>query len=120
MKKLVVTLIIGSLLTAATAAPVFANGWDGHHHLRGGIFNPLWPVAVALSIPAAIVGTAASLAVPVPVGYGYAAPPVTVSPYVYSGYPSYYAPRVYVAPRGYYAPRAYYPARHYRTYRNGW
>jgi len=118
MKKILVTLIIGSLLTAATAAPVFANGWDGHHHLRGGIFNPLWPVAVALSIPAAVVGTVANLAVPVPVGYGYAAP-VQVAPQVYSE-PAYYAPRVYVAPRGYYSPRAYYPARHYRTYRHGW
>jgi hypothetical protein len=125
MKKLVVTLIIGSLLTAATAAPAFANGWDGYPHVRGGIFNPLWPVAAALAIPAAIVGTVASITVPEPVGYGYAAPPVQVAPQVYSE-PAYYAPRVYVeprgyyAPRGYYGPRGYYPARHYRTYRHGW
>jgi hypothetical protein len=120
MKKIVVTLIIGSLLTAATAAPVFANGWDGYPNVRGGILNPLWPVAVALSIPAAIVGTVANVAVPVPVGYGYAPQPQYVAPQVYPEHESYYAPRVYVAPRGYYAPRAYYRDRHYRTYRHGW
>lgn len=120
MKRMLVTLIIGSLLLATTAAPVFANGWDGNHHLRGGIFNPLWPVAVALSIPAAIVGTVANLTVPVPGVYGYAAAPEDVAPRVYSAPPVYYAPRVYVEPRGYYAPRAYYHPRYYRTYRDGW
>jgi hypothetical protein len=113
MRKIVVTLIVASLLSATTAAPVFAHGWDGYPHVRGGIFNPLWPVAAALAIPAAIVGTVANIAVPEPV---YAPPPAPV----YSGPATYYAPRVYVAPRGYYAPRAYYPVRYYRTYRGGW
>src|SRR5512136_1687544 len=116
MKRFVVALIIGSLLLATTAAPVFAHGWDGYPHVRGGIFNPFWPVAAALAIPAAIVGTVAHIAVPEPVGYGYAPPPVAIAPQVYSGPTTYYAPgpyytpRGYVAPRGYYSPRAYYPA----------
>ncbi|NVN89599.1 MAG: hypothetical protein HXX11_03255 [Desulfuromonadales bacterium] len=120
MKKIMITLIVGSLLSAALATPVFADGRDGFPHIRGGIFNPLWPVAVALAIPAAVVGTVASLSVPEPVGYGYAPHPLTVAQPVYSAPPAYYAPRVYVSPRGYYAPRAYYPERYYRTYRHGW
>jgi hypothetical protein len=123
MKKIFVALIIGSLLTATTAAPVFADDWNGHSHLRGGIFNPLWPIEVALSIPVAVIGTIAHATIPEPVGY-YAPPPVPVAPPVYSAPPTYYAPepyyapRVYAAPRGYYAPRGHY--RHYRSYRNGW
>lgn len=120
MKKFVIALIIGSLLSATVATSVFAGGRDGFPHIRGGIFNPLWPVAVALAIPAAVVGTVASLSVPEPVRYGYAPDPVVVAPPVYVAPPAYYAPRVYVAPRGYYAPRAYYPERHYRAYRHGW
>ena len=111
MRKIVVSLIVASLLSATTAAPVFANGWDGYPHLRGGIFNPFWPVAAALAIPAAIVGTVASVTVPGPVYSG---------PATYYAPGPYYAPRVYVAPRGYYGPRAYYHARYYRTYRGGW
>ena len=120
MRRIVITLIIGSLLSAAIATPVLANGRDGYPHLRGGIFNPLWPVAVALAIPAAIVGTVASLSVPEPVGYGYTAHPVAVAPTVRAAYPTYYAPRVYAEPRGYYAPRAYSPAGYHRTHRHGW
>jgi hypothetical protein len=132
MKKILAASIIGSLLSLTSAAPALAHGWDGYPHVRGGILNPLWPVAVALSIPAAIVGTVANLAVPEPVRYGYDAPPVVVEPRVYSAPARYYAPgpyyaprvyhapRVYVAPRGYYSHRDYYPARYYRTYRGGW
>lgn len=125
MKKIMVALIVGSLLTATSAVPVFAHGWDGAPHVPGGIFNPLWPVAVALSIPAAVVGTVANLAVPAPVDYRYGAPPVVVAPPVYSRPARYYPAREYVEPRGYYAPRGYYPsgyypARYHRTYRGGW
>lgn len=117
MKKIVVTIIVASLLSATTAMPVFAGGWGGHSYGRGGGFNPFWPIAAALAIPAAIVGTAARLAVPEPV---YASPPVSVAT-VYSGPATYYSPRVYAAPRGYYAPRAYYSDRgYYRSYRGSW
>lgn len=127
MKKILVAVIIGSILTATTAAPVFADDWYGHGHLRGGIFNPLWPVEVALAIPAAVIGTVANAVVPEPVGYAYAPPPQPVAvPRAYSGPATYYAPepyyapRVYVAPRGYYTPRAYHYPRYYRSYRYGW
>jgi len=138
MRRIAVTLIVASLLSAATAAPVFANGWGGHSHGGRGGVDIFWPVAAALAIPAAIIGTVANLAVPAPVGYGYAPPAVPVQPEVYSGSSTYYAPeqyyaprtyyaprqyyapRVYVAPRGYYSPRPYYPARGYRTYGSGW
>ena len=128
MKKIILALFLGSLLSVTTAAPVFANGWDGYPHLRGGIFNPFWPVAAALAIPAAIIGTVANIAVPEPGGYVYAEPPVPAysgpasyyAPRVYYTPRAYYAPRVYAAPRGYYSSRAYYPARFYRTYGRGW
>jgi hypothetical protein len=137
MKKILITLIVASLLAATTAAPVFARGWGGHSRGWGGGVDIFWPVAAALAIPAAIIGTVANLTIPPPVGYGYGAPPVAIEPEVYSGPATYYgpgayAPRVYVAPRGYYAPRAYavprgyysprpyYPDRGYRTYGNGW
>jgi hypothetical protein len=117
MKKIVVTIIVASLLSATTAAPVFADGWGGYSHGRGDGFNPFWPITAALAIPAAIVGTAVHLAVPEPV---YAPPPGSVAT-VYSGPATYYSPRVYAAPRGYYAPRAYYSDRsYYRSYRGGW
>ena len=117
MRKMISTLIIASLVSATSVAPAYADGWRGHH---GGVFNPLWPVAVALSIPAAIIGTVANAVTPVPVGYGYAAPP---APVAYSGYPTYYAPGAYYAPRVYVAPRGYYgyPAyRVHRVYGRGW
>ena len=122
MRKIVVTLIVASLLSATSAAPVFANGWGGYYHGRGGGFNPFWPIAAALAIPAAVVGTVAQLAVPQPGGYVYDAPPVPVyaGPATYYAPQPYYAPRVYAAPRGYNAPRAYYPDRYYRPYRSGW
>jgi len=127
MRKILATLIIATLLSATTAAPVLADGWGGHSRGRGGGFNPLWPLTTAVTavlyIPAAIIGTVAQLVVPGPAGYGYAAPPAPVEPRAYSG-PApyyapapnyapapYYAPRVYVVPGGYYPPRAYYPAR---------
>ena len=119
MKKILVTLMIGSLLSTAIVTPVFAHGPDGFPHVRGGIFNPLWPVAAALAIPAAVVGAVVSVTVPEPVVVA----PAPVAPPVYSEPPAYYAPRAYVAPRPYYAPpRAYYPHGHgyYRTYRHGW
>jgi hypothetical protein len=85
MRKIVVTLIVASLLSATTAPPVFANGWGGHSHGWHGGVNIFWPIAAALTIPAAIIGTVANLAVPPPLGYGYAAPPVPVQPEGYSG-----------------------------------
>jgi hypothetical protein len=58
---------------------------------------------------------------PVPVGYGYAAPP---APVVYSGPATYYAPRTYYEPRAVYAaPTGYYGYHSYRghrEYRRGW
>jgi len=118
MKKIMVTLMIGSLLSAAIVTPVFAHGQDGFPHVRGGIFNPLWPVAAALAIPVAVAGAIARATVPEPV----VVVPAPVAPRVYSAPPAYYAPREYVAPRPYYAPpRAYYPHDgYYRTYRHGW
>jgi hypothetical protein len=110
MRKIVTTLIIAGLLSATSVAPAFA---DGYYNGRVDVFNPLWPVAAALSIPAAIVGAVANL--PVPVVYGYPAPVVYSNPYYQPG--PYYAP---YGPRGYYAPRGYYPYRGYRGYRRGW
>ena len=102
MKKIVITLIVASLLSSTYVAPVFAGGWGGGHHGRGGEFNPLWPIAAVLAIPAAVIGTV--LAATVPPTYGYAAPQAP-EPYYAPG--AYYAPRAYPAPTGYYAPRAY-------------
>ncbi len=117
MKKILVTLMIGSLLSAAVVTPALAHDWD-HPHVPGGIFNPLWPVAAALAIPAAVVGAIASAADPGPV---VVAPPAPVAPPVYSAPPAYYAPRVYVAPRPYYyAPRGYSYGYHRPHYQYGW
>src|SRR5512139_1504877 len=114
MRKIVITLIVASLLSSTSVAPVFAGGWGGGHHGRGGEFNPLWPIAAVLAIPAAVIGTV--LAATVPPTYGYAAPQ---APETYYAPGAYYAPRAYVAPRyyarrayaapRYYAPRGYYP-----------
>ena len=94
MRKIVVTLIIASLLSLTSVAPVFAFGW---------------------AIPAAIIGTIVNLAatVPsVPLTYGYAAPQ---APEIYYAPGAYYAPRSYVAATRYYASRVYAaPARYYR------
>ena len=102
MRKIVITLIVASLLSSTSVAPVFAGGWGGGHHGRGGEFNPLWPIAAVLAIPAAVIGTV--LAATVPPTYGYAAPQAPESYYAPGAY---YAPRAYAAPTGYYAPRAY-------------
>lgn len=126
MRKIVVTLIVASLLSATSAVPVFANEWNGYSHGSGVVFNPLWPITAALTIPAAIIGTIANSVVAGPGGYVYAVPPVPVRPVVYARPVSYYsprpyyAPRVYAAPRGYYSQGAYYPTRGYRAYRSGW
>jgi len=114
LRKIVVTLVTVTLLSATVSVPAFANGWEGHYHGRGGGVDPFWPItwpiAAALAIPAAIIGTVAHAAVPGPAGYVYTAPPAPV----YPGTAAYSAPRVYVAPRG------YYPERGYRTYRGSW
>lgn len=106
MRKIVVILIIASLLSLTSVAPVFAGG--GHHHGRGGGCDPLWPIVAALTIPAVIVGSV--LAATVPPTYGYPAPQ---APETYYAPGAYYAPRAYAAPRGYYAPRAYAAPRGY-------
>ncbi|HTP64826.1 MAG TPA: hypothetical protein VMJ66_05500 [Geobacteraceae bacterium] len=105
MKKFAITIVVASLLAATSAVPAFADGW-GHHHGGVEVLNPLWPVAAALAIPAAIVGTVARLAVPPAPVYGYAAPP---APVVYERPVAYYPQRVYAAPRAYYGGRVYYP-----------
>jgi hypothetical protein len=124
MKRIVITLIVATILSATTSATAFADGGRGYYHGRGGVvvdpFWPItWPIAAALSIPAAVIGTVANVAVPPPL---YAPPPAPVySGPAYYGPGPYYAPRVYYAPRGhYYAPRGYYHDRHYRGYRGGW
>jgi hypothetical protein len=121
MRKIIVTLVVATLLSATASVPAFADGWGEHRYdggLPGGI---LWPVVAALSIPAAVIDTVTHAAFPIPVGYSY---PATAGPTVYAGPAAYYAPsyepRVYVEPRGYYAPRGYYRERGYRTYRRGW
>ena len=112
MRKIVVTLIVASLLSLTSVAPVFAGGWGGGYYGRGGACNPLWPITAALTIPAAIIGTVVNLAATVPPTYGYAVPQVPVTYYAPG---SYYAPRVYPAPIRYYASRVYAaPARYYR------
>jgi hypothetical protein len=120
MKKIVVTLVVATLLSATATVPAFADGWGGHGHGRGGGVDPFWPItwpiAAVLAIPAAIVGTVAHVAVPEPSGYGYATPPVPV----YSRPATYYAPEPYYEPRVYVAPRGYYHDRGYRSYRGGW
>jgi|GEM_PF-2253104 len=111
MRKIVVTLIVACLLSLTSIAPVFAGGWGGGRHGRGGGFNPLWPITAALTIPAAVIGTVVNLAATVPATYGYAAPQ---APETYYAPGPYYAPRAYAAPTGYYAPRAYAaPTRYY-------
>lgn len=116
MKKFIATLMIGGLLSAAAVSPALAQEWD-HPHIRGGVFNPLWPVVAALSIPAAVAGAIANVTVPAPAEL--ALPPLPPAPRVYSAPPAYNAPRVYVtpAPRSdYYAPREYYQRDHYRPH----
>lgn len=116
MRKMVVSLIAATLLSIA-ATPVFADGWGGHSHGRGGGFNPFWPITAivnaALFIPVAIIGSVVQLAAPGPVGYGYAPPPVAVVPRIYSGPPTYYAPGYSHAPTTSYAPRPDYRQRVY-------
>ncbi len=72
MRKIVVTLIVASLLSLTSVAPVFAGGWGGGYHGRGCGFNPLWPITTTLAIPAAVIGTVVNLAATVPATYGYA------------------------------------------------
>ena len=107
MRKIVITLIFSTLLSATAAAPAFANGWGRPYYERGLPGGPLWPIVAALSIPAAVIDTVAHVAFPFP-GVGYPATPVTAGPAVYAG------------PAAYYAPRGYYRERGYRTYRGGW
>jgi hypothetical protein len=122
MRKIIVTFVVATLLSATAAAPVFADGWGESRHERGLPGGPLWPIVAALSIPAAVIDTVAHVAFPFP-GVG-----VTAGPAVYAGPAAYYAPapepyyapRVYVEPRGYYAPRGYYRERGYRHHRGGW
>ena len=123
MRKTIVAFIVAALVSAMGAAPAFANGWGSPYpYQQSVVVNPiLWPIAAALTLPAAIVGTVANVLVPPPVAYGYSPAPVYSAPppAYYPAGPYYYAPRVYAAPRAYYAPRGYYHARPYRYYR-GW
>jgi len=141
MRKIVVTLIVASLLSLTSVAPVFAGGWGGGYHGRGGGFNPLWPITAALGIPGAIIGTVVNLAATLPAtaapqapetyyapgayyaprAYAaptryyasrtYAAPPQYYASRTYAAPPRYYAPRAYAAPPRYFARRGYYPVR---------
>jgi hypothetical protein len=120
MRKIVVTLIVATFLSATVAAPVFADGWGRHSHVRGGGIDLFWPITAALVIPAAIIGTMAHLAIPEPAVYTYAPPPAAVETGVYAVPETYNESGVYAAQRGYYAPRGYYPARSYHRYGCGW
>ncbi len=119
MRKIVVILIVASLLSLTSVAPVFAGGWGGGYHGRGSGFNPLWPITAALGIPGAIIGTVVNLAATGPATYGYApqvpetyyAPGAYYAPRAYVSPTRYYAPRAYAASTRYYAPRGYYPVR---------
>jgi hypothetical protein len=115
MKKLFTTLVFASLLSVTSVAPVFADAVYGMS-----VFNPLWPVATALSLPASIIANLVSPGANVPVVVPTLPLP---APVVYQQpVPYYYAPRVYVGP-GYYAPRYYAPRAYYppgRVYRNDW
>ncbi len=122
MRKIIVALIVAGLLSLTSVGPVAAGEWGGDHHGRSGEYNPLWPIAAALTIPAAIIGTVVNLAATVPQTYGYApqapetyyTPGAYYAPRAYIAPTRYYAPRVYVAPARYYAPRAYVaPVRYY-------
>jgi len=88
MRKIVVTLIVAGLVSLTSVARVFA----------------FWPIAAALNIPAAIIGTILNHATKVPAPSGYATPQ---APETYYAPGAYYAPRAYAAPTGYYAPGAY-------------
>ena len=92
MRKILITLSVASLVSLTSVAPVFA----------------FWPIAAALYIPAAIIGTVVNHAATVPATYGYAAPQ---APETYYAPGAYYVPRTYAAPTGYYAPRGYYSVR---------
>jgi hypothetical protein len=133
MRKILATLIIASLLSAASVAPIFAD----ENYYGMSVFNPFWPIATALSIPASIIASVVSpgakvpvilptfpaLPTPAPVAYSQPAQPAPVvysAPRTYYVPGPYYAPRVYVGPRGYYAPRAYYPYGGYVVYGRGW
>jgi hypothetical protein len=135
MRKILATLIIAGLLSATSVVSTFAD--ENYYDMS--VFNPFWPIATALSIPASIIARVVdpgatvpvilpTLAAPAPAVYSQPAPavysrpaPVVYSrpaPYYVPG--PYYAPRVYVGPRGYYAPRAYYPYGGYVVYGRGW
>ena len=89
MRKILATVLIASLLSAVSVAPAFAHKI---HYPKGVVvLNPLLPVAAAVAFPAVIVANAA---VPVPVGYGYAAPVAYSAPYYLPG-PHYRGYRVY-------------------------
>jgi hypothetical protein len=132
MRKILSTLIIAGLLSAASVAPTFADD----HYYGMSIFNPFWPIATALSIPASVIaslvdpGARVPVILPVlppsPLAYSrpereaysrpprvvYSQPPPVVysrpAPYYVRG--PYYGRSVYYGPNGYYyAPRGYYP-----------
>jgi hypothetical protein len=123
MRKILATLIMAGLLIATSVAPARAEENYGIS-----VFNPLWPVATALSIPAAVIASIVNPGATVPVILPTVPAP---APVVYSGPATYYVPGPYYAPRvyggptvyvgsrGYYAPRVYYPYRGYRVYERG-
>lgn len=144
MRKILISLIIAGLVSAAAVAPVRADD----NYIGMSIFNPLWPIATALSIPASIIANVVSpgapvpvilptLPLPAPVVYSEPAPvvysrpaPVVYSrpapvvytrpaPVVYSRPAPYYVPGPYYAPRVYVGPRVYYAPRAYYPY-NGY
>jgi hypothetical protein len=141
MRKILATLIIAGLLSATSVASTFADG----NYYGMSVFNPFWPIATALSIPASIIARVVdpgarvpvilpTLATPAPAEYSQPAPaeysqpapavysrpaPVVYSrpaPVVYSRPAPYYAPGPYYAPRVYVGPRGYYAPRAYYPY----
>ena len=119
MRKILSTLVVASLLTATSVAPAFAD-----EEYRMSVFNPLWPIAFALSLPASIIAGVVdpgarvpvilpTVPVPAPVAYSQRAPEgySQRAPEGYAAPATYYAPGPYYAPTVYYGPSGYYGAR---------
>jgi hypothetical protein len=132
MKRIIVTLAMTALVSTTLSAPAFADGWGRHYsHGPSAAEVLLWPIAAAITLPAAIIGSVAQATLPPPVVVG-GPPQYDYGPAAYAGPRAYYAPapcppprayreyRGYYAPRGYYEPRGYYGGRGHYYYRDRW